>query len=338
MAGLGGGLGGAVGLAAESTYGTWVAPTTWVEPRDFKMQERPHVTQGTGLAYGRSVDLGSRRRVTWTDGGGTMNKEVLNTKEALLLVNAMGSSATLTQMGTTSAYQLTANLGVPDNQNYLSIQELLPNTAGTIFQQNWHGVKILDTEWTIDMSNPLMAQYTLDAQQMTTVEAAGSPTYSSSSRNFTFQGMSFKVGTFGSESTIDGVTKMTCKITRTLYVNRIYMGGTVKSEPIITGITKISGTADVDLTASDKAVFWDIFHTQAAIPSIVMQFTGNAIGTSGHVDTFTLNPTDVFIDSGGTPELDGPEQVKGTLNWSGLIDSNNNSGMIASLITADTGF
>src|SRR5581483_12030182 len=137
----GSGLGGAVGIAAESTYGTWVAPTRWIEVRDAKLQERVKTVQGTGLASGRLVDLGSRRRETWTDAGGTIDLEFLNSGMALLLVNAMGSNATLSQIGTTSAYQLTANLGAPDNQNYLSMQSLVPNTAGTIFQQNFHGCK-----------------------------------------------------------------------------------------------------------------------------------------------------------------------------------------------------
>lgn len=338
MAGLGGGLGGAVGIAAESTYGTWVGPTRWIEARSFKMQERPHISQGTGLAYGRTVDLGSRRRETWTDAGGTLEMEVLNSGAALLLVNAMGSNATLSPVGTTSANQLTANLGVPDNQNYLSMQALVPNTSGTIFQQNFHGCKILSTEWTIDMDNPLMVTFTIDSQQVTTSEAAGSPSYTASTRTFTFQGMNFKVGTFGSETTIDGVTKMTCKIERSLYVNRIYMGSAAKSEPITTGLTKISGTADVDLTSTDKSVFWDIFHTQTAVPSIVMQFVGNQIGSTGQFDTFSLNPTDVYIDSGGTPELDGPDVVKTTLNWSGLIDTANDASLISKLITADSSF
>jgi hypothetical protein len=99
---------------------------------------------------------------------------------------------------------------------------------------------------------------------------------------------------------------------------------------------KITGSADVDLTAANKAVFWDIYHTQAAIPSIVMQFVGNAIGSTGSNDTLILNPTDVFIDSGGTPELDGTDIVSGTLNFTGLIDSNNDSAMTSKIITADS--
>jgi hypothetical protein len=338
MAGIGGGLGGSVGIAAESTYGTWVTPTRFIEVRDFKMQERPKISQGTGLAYGRFIDLGSRRRETWTDAGGTLDLEFLNSGMALLLVNAMGSNATLAQIGTTSAYSLTANIGTPDNQNYMSMQALVPNTAGTLFQQNFHGCKVTKVTWTIDRDNPLMWSLDIDSQQVSTSESQATPSYTANTRTFTFQGMNFKVGAFGSEATIDGVKKMTVSIERGLEVNRIYMGQASKSEPVTNAVVKVTGSADVDLTATNKSVLWDLFHSQAAIPSIVMQFVGNAIGSSGSSDTLTLNPTNVYIDSGGTPELDGPDLVQATLNWSGLIDTSNDSAFKATLITADTGY
>lgn len=345
MPGIGGGLGGAVGIAAESTYGTWAAPTRWIEPHSFKMQEQVHTIQGTGLASGRIVDPGPRRRVTYQDASGTMEYEFLNKGMALLVANIFGTSAMLQQIGTTAAYQLGGasgfSLGAPDNQNYLSMQSLVPDTSGTIHQENFHGCKIKSAEFMIDLQSPLTVTLDIDAQQVTTSEAAGTPSYSPNTSDFTFTGMNFNVGALGSEAAIDGVKKMTCKIERGLETNRIYMGATgtpTKSEPITNAIVKITGTADVDLTAANKPVLWDLYHSQAAVPSIVMQFTGNAIGSSGSVDTFTINPTDVYIDSGGTPELDGPGIVTATLNWTALIDAANDSPLKGALITADSTF
>ena len=338
MTGIGGGLGGAVGIAAESTYGTWVGPTRWIEPRDFKMQEQLHTSQGTGLASGRFVDLGSRRRTIYQDAKGTLDLEFLNQGQGLLLVNAFGSAATPAQIGTTTAYTVTCNLGTPDNQNYLSMQSLVPNTAGTIFQQNFHGCKFTKTTWTIDEQNPLTWSMDVDSQQVSTSESAGTPSYTANTRTFTAQGMSFKVGAFGSEATIDGVRKMTCSIERQLKVDRIYLGNSTKFEPVTNGVVKITGSADVDLTASNKSILWDLYHSQAAVPSIVMDFVGNAIGSSGHNDEFILNPTSVYIDSGGTPELDGPDITMATLAWTGLIDTGNDAALKATLTSGDSTF
>lgn len=336
MSGIGSGLGGSVGLAAEASYGTWAAPMRWVEVRNFKMQEQVHTTQGTGLANGRTVDLGSRRVVTYKDAKGTAQLEWLNTGMALLLKNIMGSNATLAAIGSTSAYQMTCNLGVPDNQNYLSAQSLVPSAQGTITPENFHGCKITKATWSIDMTNPLLLDLEIDSQTKDETQVAGTPTYVSNSRGFTFNGMSFKVGAFGSEATIDGVKKISLSVERTLKVDRIYMGNSTKFEPVTVGVTKITGSVDVDLTDTNKPLLWDIYHSQTAVPSIVAQFVGNAIGSSGKSDTLTLNPTNVFIDTGGTPELDGPDEVTATMNFTGLIDGSNDAAMIASVITADS--
>lgn len=302
------------------------------------MQNKPNITQGTGLAGGRLVDLGSRRAFTYADASGTMELEFLNQGMALLLANAMGSAATLTQLGSTSAYQIACSLGAPDNQNYLSMQGLTPDTGGNIKQQNFSGCKFPSVEFSIDMDNPLTWNFNVDAQQWQNTSSAGTPSYTANTRIFTFNGMSFKVGAFGSEASIDGVTKLTCKIERGMYTKRIYMGQSAKSEPLSNAVVKISGTADVDLTPNNKAVLWDIFNTQTPVPSIVLDFKGAAIGSSGYSDEFKLNPTNVYVDSGGTPELDGPDVVKTTINWSGLIDTANDSALTATLTTADSTF
>lgn len=334
--GLGTGLGGSVGIAAETTYGTWVAPTRWLEVHNAKIQENVHTIQGTGLANGRFVDLGSRRAITYKDASGSMELEWLNQGMALLLKNIMGSNATLTQIGSTAAYQMSCNLGVPDNQNYLSLQALIPSAQGTITPENFHGCKIKKATWTIDMSTPLTLALDVDSQTKDETQTAGTPTYTSNSRTFTYTGMVFKVGTLGSEAAVDAVKKMSITIERTLKTDRIYMGQTVKEEPLSNGLVKITGSVDVDLTDANKAILWDIYHTQTAVPSIVMSCVGNQIGTSGSNDTFTINPTDVYIDTGGTPELDGPDEVTATMNFSGLIDANNDSPLTAKIITGDS--
>lgn len=335
---IGGGLGGSVIVAPETTYGTWVAPTRAVEVHDAKLQERKHRFQGTGLAAGRSIDLGSRRGNVWSDGGGTLDMEFLNTGQALFLAHAMGSSATLAQMGTTSAYQLVTNYGTPDNQNYFSLQSLVPDTGGVLHQENYHGCKIVKATWTIDVANPLMVSYDIDAQQVTTAEGQASPSFPSASKNFSANGMTFAAGALGSEAFVDGVKKFDLSIERILKVDRMYVGGTTKDEPITIGVTKIAGSFDLDLLPTNKAILWDLYHSDAAVPSILATFAGSAIGVSGHNDTFTLNATDVFIDQNGTPELDGPDVVSATVQFVGLIDSANDAALKSTLITADTGF
>lgn len=331
------GLGGAVGIAAETTYGTWVDPTTTLEVRSFKMQGQPHIVQGEGLAYGRALDLGTRRNLVYLDGKGTMDLEFLNQKQALLLAWAMGSNATLTQLGTTTAYQIVCDLGLPDLQNYLSMQALVRDTAGNIKQQNFHGCKSTSVTFTSDLTTPLMWSFDIDSQTFTDSETAFTPSYLTNTRNFTFNQLTVSAGAFGSEASVDGITKVSLKVERGMYTDRVYAGTSgVKSEPLSNAYIKLTGSIDLDLTANNKATLWDIMNTQAAVPSLVFDWVGNAIGSSGHHDELKLNATDVFIDSDGTPELDSPAQTHTTLNFTGLIDSANDSALIATLTTADS--
>jgi hypothetical protein len=335
MPGIAGGLGGAVGIAAETTYGTFVAPTRALEVRSAKIQEQPHIAQGTGLAYGRTVDLGSRRTPMWYDASGDISLEFLNSGMALLLKNIMGSNAALTQISSTTAYQLSCAYGVPDNQNYLSIQNLVPDTAGGIHAESFHGCKITKASFSIDLQNPLMMDLSIDSQYKDETQTAFTPAYTASTAIFTAFGMQFKAGVKGAEVFVDGVRKFTLNIERMLKTDRIYVGGSFKDEPTTAGVTKISGSMDVDLLPTNKAVLWDLMHTQTAVPSIVAGFTGPLIG-SGIYNSLVLNPSNVFIDSGGTPELDGPDIVTTTLNFTALTDAANDNPLTAVLTTADT--
>lgn len=343
MSGIAGGLGGGVMVAKETVYGTWVNPTRFIEVHDSKLQNRRQdPQQGTGLAYGRSVDLQARRVTPWFDGGGTIDLEVLSSGHALLLAAAMGSTTGLVQQGTTTAYKMTANYGVPDygftpQVGSFSLQNLVPDTSGAIKQQNFHGCKITKAQWECDRNGLLMASYDIDAQQWENTSAAQVPTPTVTS-GFSGANMSFQAGAFGSEVALDGVTKVTITLTRSLNLKRIYAGDTFKQEPITNGMTKIEVALDIDLLPTNKATVWDLLNSQAPLPSLDVTWTGPAIGSSGQFNTFELNPTNLSVDTNGTPELDGPDTTKATINMTGLIDSANDNPFIATLITGDSGF
>lgn len=336
---IGSGLGGAVVVAAETVYGTWVTPTRTLQPRSAKLQEKIHIEQGWGLAYGQSVEQGSRRVNTWSDADGSLETEFLSTGMALLLQHAMGSTAALTAMtGTTSsttAYVATYDIGVPDNQNYFSLQALVPNTAGSTQVENYHGCKITKSEFTIERTNLLMCNFSIDSQQVETSSTAVTPTEVTNASVFSASGMSFKVGTFGSEAAVDGVKKFTLSIERSLDTTRIYLGSAFKDEPVTTNWTKLTCTMDVDLLSTNYATLWELYHTQAPT-SVVAQFVGPEIGTTGNNNQITFNLTNAYVDTNGTPELDGPGVVTASLSFTGLIDAANDSALTAILQTADS--
>lgn len=345
MAGsIGGGLGGAVGIKAETLYASYTTAGTYyasgvktLEPHSAKIQEKLHITQGTGLASGRSVDLGSRRVNTWVDAAGDLETEVLTTGYALLLANAMGSGVTLAAISATTAYMATFAYGVPDDQNYFAMQNLVPDTSGAIHAYSYHGGKIPKSEWKIERGGLLMATHSLDFSVYEVASSAFTPSEVTNSYAFDASGMTYSVGTYGSEAAVDGVRSFSLSLERELDTERIYLGNTNKEEPVTKGVTKLTCQMDVDFLASNKSILWDIYNSQSPI-SIIASFAGPAIGASGSNNTLTFNLTNAYLDTNGTPELDGPDIVKASFTFIGLINTANVSPLTATLITGDAGF
>ena len=109
------GLAAQIGVAAESTYGTYVAPTRFLEYNKADLKAKKNVVQGGGLAAGQVAQLGSRRVVTSVSVEGGFELEVANKGMGLLLAHLLGPqllrssrarrlpTSRLTQWATTSA-------------------------------------------------------------------------------------------------------------------------------------------------------------------------------------------------------------------------------------------
>lgn len=128
---IGSGLAAQIGFAAESTYGTYVAPTRFLEFNKADLKKVKNTVQGGGLAAGRFAQLGSRRAVTSEAAAGSVEMEVINKGFGLLLAHLLGSSATAVQQGGSTAYLQAHTLG--DNfGKSLTTQVGVPDLTGTV--------------------------------------------------------------------------------------------------------------------------------------------------------------------------------------------------------------
>jgi hypothetical protein len=73
---IGSGLAASIGVAAESTYGTYVAPTRFLEFTKEDLKKTKTTIQGGGLAAGRFAKLGSRRVLATVGGTGSIEMDV----------------------------------------------------------------------------------------------------------------------------------------------------------------------------------------------------------------------------------------------------------------------
>lgn len=348
---IGSGLGGFAAIAAQPTYGNpFVTPTRALNPRQVKMTYNPHIVQGGPyLANNRVFNLGSAHIDTWLDATGTLSGEMMTSGQALLLATAFGSSSQLTQIGTTTAYGLGGlsgiTMGDPATNNGLTsgtcfdMQLGVPTTDAIQRPENYHSCVITKATWVFDRAGLCTFEYELDSQYVEKTTSLISPSFTGGPVAFSMSGNAsfFKAGAYGAEVAIDGVRKATFSVTRKMATDRIYIGNQYKELPITNGIIDFQVSLDVDYTSAAKSGLFDLF--LAGTPtSIIVEAIGAMIGTSGIYNTFGLNATNAFVQTGGESPLDGPDIVKNTIVWAGTIDAANDSPLKGWLYTGDTGW
>jgi hypothetical protein len=327
---VGSGLGGSTGIGAESTYGTGVAPTRWLEMETNEMKLRPVWYQGKGIAAGSLTPKVTQNVLTNQDAGGTIKSMMFQKGMGLWLANAQGSTATPIQDGGTASYTQTHNLG-SQSGIFDTIQGGVPDTAGAVHPYTLTGGKISDVTYDFSVGNPVMATWTVDGQNMIESQSFTAASYQTANPEFHFGETNFLMGTFGSEAAVEGVRAGTVTLKRPLDAGRFYADGTgLKQEPIQNGMFEITGTLDTDLI--DKTKFVDLF-VSGASKSIIFQCTGPIIASSFHY-TFEVNVTAVRF-SAETPTITGPTLIQPKITFEGRWDETNNP-LIVTYRSTDT--
>ena len=312
------GLAAQIGVAAESTYGTYVAPTRFLEYNKADLKKKKNVVQGGGLAAGQIAQLGSRRVVTSESVEGGFELEVANKGMGLLLAHLLGSSATPVQQGATAAYLQAHTVG--DNiGKSLTIQHGVPDLTGTVRPYTFKGCKLSGAELSCKVDELLTMSLDIDGRQASEVETLVAASQPPGVAPFHWAQMSVKLGAFGAEAAVSGVKGFSVKFDRGMASERFYAGAAgLKAEPVMNDWLKVSGSLDVDLV--NKADFADRFAADSAT-SLVIEFVGPLIAST-YYQTFRIKVPMVFFD-GDTPTVDGPDVTSGGYGFVAQLDGTN---------------
>lgn len=316
---VGSGIGGQCGLAKETTYGTYAAPTAFVPASKAAFQLVKNTVQASYVGAGRLMDLGSGRRVTTTAGKGTLDLDIYNTGFGLLLRALMGNSASTSEGGSPVAYLQTHTLGDTFGQS-LTAQVGIPDTSGAVHPYTFLGAKVTDATFTLESDKESTAEFNFDARQVVETQTLAAASYTTAMRPYVGTDMAVLVGaTYGAEASVNGVRKVVLKVDRKLAIDRFYAGGAgLHDEPIISDFADLSGTITADNV--DKTVFADRFASDAGF-SLRVDLTGLVISGSNNF-RFSLILPQCFLD-GDTPVLDGPGIVSGDFAYTAKFDGTN---------------
>ncbi|MFD9192994.1 phage tail tube protein [Streptomyces phaeochromogenes] len=313
---IGSGLGAQLGIAPEVTYGTFVAPTKFVEFTKEGLQLKKTTAQSAGIAAGRLLALSSRRVVTQKQVSGSIDLEVTNKAMGLILQALMGTTVTPVQQGATAAYLQTHTLADTAGKS-LTVQVGIPLTTGTVTDKSFLGCKVVSAEFSCEVGGMLMCTLELDGKDCDETQTLAVASYPAMSP-FHFGQMAVKTGSFGTETAHNGIRKVTIKIERPQAVDRFYAGAAgLKAEPISNDQVKITGTLEKDYV--DTAL--DDLHTSDAATSLVWEFVGPIIALT-HAETFRMVLPAIRVDE-APPTVEGFDVVKPTMQFTGLFDGTN---------------
>lgn len=315
----GSGVGSQFGLAAESVYGTYVAPTRFLEATKASVKAAINTVDWAGLASGR---LGNRAdgRATTSKGGSVSIQDLVLTNQdmGLILELVMGgdgspSADAGTPVATTFTFPLADTHG-----KMATMQSGVPQTDGTVVPYTALGCKVTSAEFSCGVDTDLTANIDCDARVVTKDETLAAASYAASRKPFHFGQMSVKVGdNVAGLAAVSGVRTASIKVERGIDTGQYYANNSgLKSEPTTNDKVKITGQLDVDFVLA--ADFADRYHDQSQF-ALEISFTGAAIHDSVAESITFLIPA-AFLDA-DTPEVDGPDVVKTSFTFTAYVDT-----------------
>ncbi len=326
---IGSGLASSLGWSAESTYGTYVAPTKWGEFNSEKLALSKKIIANEGLRGGARFGRVGRRVVTTKEATGSIDMDVSSKGFGVLLTHMLGTTtptATLVA-GTGSLYRQIHTAG--EMSRSLTMQVGRPQTDGTIKPFTYVGCKIPSFELSCSIDEYLNLKFDVDARNEVTNQTLVTPSYTSGDEMFHFGQMSASIGgtvsttsglaTVASSSAITACKGFSVKHNAPLATDRYFAGATtLKAAPIENGMREVTGSLTCEFAS--QAQLYDLMAADTTT-ALKFRFDGSiAVGTG--VGAFEILLSAVRFDE-ATPTVDGPDILENEVSFTAYDDGTN---------------
>ena len=207
-----------LGFKEESTYGTYVAPTTFLHAKGSSLE--PVIKQVQAESF-RGGQFAARPRTTSTPSAAAGHHPAggLTTGMGKLLRALMGSSASA-QQAATAAYKQTHTLADTVVGQSLSVQASRPPRAGGSAVPVTLKARRSPRPVRCKTDGLLGASFSLDARDWDNTTALAVASYSNSAVPFGGTSMCVKLGAYGSEASTTGIKSVKVSIKRNLDTGR----------------------------------------------------------------------------------------------------------------------
>lgn len=263
-----------VGIATESTYGTYVAPTRFYHLSGWDIQPEFARVQSDTFTAGQ-LQADGRGYVDTTFGAsGQISTEVMSHGWGMLLTAALGSVSSA-MVGDGPGYKHTFALASTVGKS-LTVQGTRPVGGGSAVPLTMVGGKVTSLELSCQTDGLLTATVGLDGRNVDNTTAAATATYAAAARPFSGVGMCVSVGPKGSEVEVSGVKGAELSLARSLDTGRHYSCGSgLKDEPVEADVSSFTGSLSLDWLGK---TFEDYALANEAL-SLIVTWTGAEIET-----------------------------------------------------------
>jgi len=314
---IGSGLAASIAYRAETgSYGTYIAPNSFLRARSASIEKTATRVQGEGIASGAHMPLTAHYVETVTGASANITFDVQSRGMGTLLLPLFGASTTAQQGGTT-AYLHTLTVSDPVGK-YLTVQAGVPYRGGTVLPHTLTGGKVTKFDLSVSVDGIAEGSVDIDGKAFTTTQSLAAPSYTSTN---VFHGgqLNVKAGTWSSETAVTGVRAVNISVSRGLDTEDYTAGQTgTKSEPVLNAYTEITGTITADWLA--VATFQTLAHGTTAT-SLVVELVGPII-SSTYAETFRFKIPGVLFKP-STQGWDGPSELTNEWSFKAAYDGTN---------------
>lgn len=311
----GSGLDGQLGIASETTWGTPVTVTRFLELNSESLKFEPTWLEPTGLRVGTKYKRANRVRQSRKTVNGDIELEVATLGMGLLIKHMLGSAITTTTLVSGSAYK---QVHVPGDFRSLGITVQVgrpePGT-GTVRAHTFAGCKVASWEFSLEDNAIPTISVSVDGRSESTATALATASYLAGASVFDFSQASLKLGgtpsTSGGETTIAGGSAV-ATIIRSISVSgesgkateRFGLGNAgLKGEQLENDTPTVTGTLAAEFA---KTELYDVFQANTTT-ALQLDLVGAAIGATFY--TFSIIMPAVKLKT-AAPSLSGPDIVQ----------------------------
>lgn len=338
----GSGLDAQIGFGQESTVGTAVTPTRFVEFDSESLKLDPTWQEPKGLRVGVKAKRASRVRRSRVGVTGDVTMDLPTLGAGMLIRNCLGSTTTATTLISGSAYK---QVHVPGDFRGLglTIQVGRPEpSTGTVKPFTYSGCKVTKWELNIKDNDTPSLKLSFDGRNEATATALATASYLAGTTTYDFsQATTFKLG--GTATTASGETTIASGVQVSTIVKEFTLSGTtpfatdryglgnggLKAEQLENATPTYTGK----LTAEFNAAELYALYTANTTTALQLDLVGAAIGAT--FQTFSIILPAIKL-KGAAPNVSGPDIVMASVDFEVYNDETNPTMQIKIISTEAT--